>query len=207
MSNNAKEYEEKNAALKEEKDAIQTQFQALKKRMNTFRDQERKRLTELTILSNKVVKQLRSKVQHAEMIIKLAEMNRKLETEEEKIFPFYEEKESGSVDAGAHPELALEIPLPEEFEGMQQFSKRYNKVLLDKVALDKKYDQLQVENQRLRDILKQYLDGITLSESVLSQLNPLLVVNGKTNAPLKNRGPAHVTYVEANHIVANIASL
>jgi chromosome segregation ATPase len=207
MSNNAKEYEEKNAALKEEKDAIQTQFQALKKRMNTFRDQERKRLTELTILSNKVVKQLRSKVQHAEMIIKLAEMNRKLETEEEKIFPFYEEKESGTVDAGDHPELALEISLPEEFEGMQQFSKRYNKVLLDKVALDKKYDQLHAENQRLRDILKQYLDGITLSETVLSQMNPLLVVNGKTNAPLKNRGPTHVTYVEANHIVANVAAL
>lgn len=91
MSNNAKEYEERNMALKEEKDAIQGQFQFLKKKMNTFREQERTRLTELTLLSNNVIKTLRVKVEKAEKIIKLAEMNRKLETEEEKVLPFYDE--------------------------------------------------------------------------------------------------------------------
>lgn len=202
MSHNAKEYEEKNSTLREEKDAIQTQFQSLKKRMNNFREQERRRLTELTLLSNKVVKSLRSKVEKAEMIIKLAEMNRKLETEQEKISPFYEELEP-HADLQA-PELQLEISLPKEFEGMQQFSKRYNKVLLDKLALDKKYAQMHDENMRLRAILKQYLDGITLSESVINELNPLIVVNGKTNAPLRNRGPAHVTYVEANRCVVSL---
>ena len=93
MSNNAKDYEERNKALKEEKDAIQTQFQSLKKKMNNFREQERERLTELTILSNNTIKTLKGKVEKAEMIIKLAEMNRKLETEEEKVLPFYQESE------------------------------------------------------------------------------------------------------------------
>jgi hypothetical protein len=97
MSNNAKDFEERNLALKEEKDAIQSQFQALKKRMNLFREQERVRLTELTLLSNNVIKTLRGKVEKAEMIIKLAEMNRKLETEEEKVTPFYEESPAPNV--------------------------------------------------------------------------------------------------------------
>jgi hypothetical protein len=97
MTNNAKENEERNMALREEKDAIQSQFQALKKKMNSFREQEKVRLTELTLLSNNVVKTLRGKVEKAEMIIKLAEMNRKLETEEEKIVPFYDESPQPNV--------------------------------------------------------------------------------------------------------------
>jgi chromosome segregation ATPase len=97
MSNNAKDYEEKNMALKEEKEAIQVQFQTLKKKMNTFREQERDRLTKLTILSNSVIKTLRGKVDKAEKIIKLAEMNRKLETDEEKVVPFYKETPGAEV--------------------------------------------------------------------------------------------------------------
>ena len=98
-------------------------------------------------------------------------------------------------------DIDIDIELPKEFEGMQQFSKRYNKVYLDKLALDKKHGSLVEENDRLRSILKQYLDGITLSESVLQQLNPLLVVNGKTNAPLRrNQGQQKITIVEAAHI-------
>ncbi|KAJ2997075.1 Dynein regulatory complex subunit 2 [Globomyces sp. JEL0801] len=186
MNNNAKDYEERNKALKEEKDAIQVQFQALKKRMNTFREQERQRLTDLTILSNGVIKTLRGKVDKAEQIIKLAEMNRKLETEEEK-----------------HPNIQLDIELPKEFDGMSQFNKRYNKVYLDKLALEKQATSLTDENTRLKAILKQYLDGITLSESVIEELNPLIVVNGKTNAPLRQRGRVHVTYVEAAHCIPN----
>ncbi|KAJ3323390.1 Dynein regulatory complex subunit 2 [Boothiomyces sp. JEL0866] len=197
MNNTAKDYEERNKALKEEKDAIQVQFQALKKRMNTFREEERHRLTELTLLSNSVIKALRVKVDKAEQIIKLAEMNRKLETEQEKICPFYEESPYESV-----PEVEVDIELPKEFNGMHQFNKRFNKVFLDKLALEKQYTALAEENTRLRAILKQYLDGITLSESVINELNPLIVVNGKTNAPLRQRGPVHVTYVEAAQCVA-----
>ncbi|KAJ3306390.1 Dynein regulatory complex subunit 2 [Kappamyces sp. JEL0829] len=200
MSNNAKDNEERNMALKEEKDAIQAQFQALKKKMTTFREQERERLTQLTLLSNNVIKTLRGKVEKAEMIIKLAEMNRKLETEEEKIMPFYDESSSIETD-----DIQLAVDLPKEFDGMHQFNKRFNKVFLDKLALDKKYDVLSDENTRLRSILKQYLDGITLSESVLAQLNPLIVVNGKTNAPLKQRGPLNITCVEAAHVYTNTA--
>lgn len=97
MSNNHKEYDEKNNAVKSEKDKMQVQFQALKKRMNTFREEERAKLIELSLLSGKTIKTLKSQVERAENIIKLAEMNQKLETEEEKVIPFYEESKVPQV--------------------------------------------------------------------------------------------------------------
>lgn len=62
--------------------------------MNAFRDEERAKLTDMTILSNGVIKDLLSKVEKAEKILKLSEMNRKLETEREKVLPFYAESTS-----------------------------------------------------------------------------------------------------------------
>lgn len=88
--------------------------------------------------------------------------------------------------------------------------------MLDKLALDKQKHQLHEENDHLRNILKQYLDGISLTDGVLAQPNPLVVVNGRflsrisynvglTNAPLhRNAGQLNITYVEAAHqLVSN----
>ena len=44
---------------------------------------------------------------------------------------------------------------------MENFWKRYNKVVLDKLALDKEKRDLLQENTQLRAVLKQYLDGTT----------------------------------------------
>lgn len=207
LSNNAKDYEERNRGLREEKEAIQTHFQAMKRRMNTFREEERKRLTELTVCTSNVLKKLDAKVIQAESIIKLAEMNAKLETEEEKILPFYEQAEvTVHVDDGGntiegHEPTPLDIALPREFAPMHQFSKRYNKVLLDRMALEQKRAVLREENEHLRSILKQYLDGLTVNEEVLGELNPLFVVNGRTNAPLnRGVGMVNVTCIEANKV-------
>ena len=37
------------------------------------------------------------------------------------------------------------------------------------------------ENTQLRTLLKQYLDGISVNDEILSQVNPLFVVNHKSN--------------------------
>ena len=37
------------------------------------------------------------------------------------------------------------------------------------------------ENQQLRTLLKQYLDGISVNDEIISQVNPLFIVNNKTN--------------------------
>ncbi|KAJ3209492.1 Dynein regulatory complex subunit 2 [Dinochytrium kinnereticum] len=201
LANNSREYEERNRVLREEKDAIQVHFQSLKRKMNTFREQERRRLTDLTLISSKVLKDLQEKVDKAEKIIKLAEMNRKLETESEKIVPFY----INSVDDAVSQNFfelnpALASLLPKEYAAMEQFHKRFNKVALDLHALNRHRDVLREENMHLRSILKQYLDGISLNEDVLSQLNPLVVVNGRTNAPLRHpQSQLNITYVELSH--------
>lgn len=68
-----------------------------------------------------------------------------------------------------------------EYEALENFWKRYNKVLLDRYALDKEKHTLVEENQKLRMLLKQYLDGISVNDEILSQTNPLFVVNNQTN--------------------------
>ena len=98
---------------------------------------------------------------------------------------------------------------------MEQFYKRFNKVMLDKLALDKQKQQLHEENEHLRNIMKQYLEGISLTDNVLSEPNPLVIVNGKiyiyhnspglTNAPInKHSEQLNITYVEAAHQINRI---
>ena len=48
IATNAEEFTARNRALAEEKDAILAHFHRLKKRMNVFRKDERRRLTDLT---------------------------------------------------------------------------------------------------------------------------------------------------------------
>ena len=46
-----------------------------------------------------------------------------------------------------------------EYSSLQNFWKRYNKVLLDKLSLDRERQVLEDENSKLKILLKQYLDG------------------------------------------------
>lgn len=56
-------------------------------------------------------------------------------------------------------------------------------VLLEKLAIDKEKGKLVAENQRLKAILKQYLDGVSVNDEILSKANPLFVVNSHSNIP------------------------
>ena len=76
----------------------------------------------------------------------------------------------------------------EEWNYLNNFFKKHNKVLLDNLAIDKEHGRLSQENAELREILKQYLDGISVNEDVLNNPeNPLLVVNSKLQQSLKAR--------------------
>ncbi|KAK3751513.1 hypothetical protein QZH41_019090 [Actinostola sp. cb2023] len=195
-----------------QREVVGVQFHELKAEMNKMRDSERARLTQLTLKSNAAIKQLTSKLEKGERIVKLAEMSRKLETEQEKVLPFYatsltpEEEDDVAAAMQESPSEAL-AEILHEYASLENFWKRYNKVLLDKLALDKEKNSLLQENQQLRAILKQYLDGISVNDEILSTHNPLFIVNNKTNVKLsvpvmdprvKRSGP---TVVEAAHIV------
>ena len=75
-----------------------------------------------------------------EKILKTAELCRKLETEKEKVLPFYQ---SDEVTLDEIPDIKVEKidgmkkQKYNEFQLLDNFYKRYNKVLLDKLAIEK----------------------------------------------------------------------
>merc|ERR1719326_123514 len=206
IQQNRQECEERNAQLRTEKDHIAKHFQELKGKMNRFRGEEKKRLTDLTANARQCIKNLQEQLARAERILKTAELCRKYETEREKVLPFYLSRD---VDVDELEGLEGDEDLKEEIKGvlddtgidewsyLDTFFKRFNK---EKQRLEK-------ENVQLRSILKQFLDGVSVNEDVLAQPNPLLVVNGKVNLnhmPVKRGGEKKVV-VEAAHHVSNYA--
>mmetsp|Transcript_39077 Transcript_39077/g.83239 ORF Transcript_39077/g.83239 Transcript_39077/m.83239 type:complete len:488 (-) Transcript_39077:161-1624(-) len=211
------ECEERNAQLRTEKDHIAKHFQELKAKMNHFRSEEKKRLADLTQNARNCTQSLHEQLGMAERIIKTAELCRKFETEREKVLPFYlsrdlmSEFEEGELDFGDE-DLKEEIRKEltdvgiDEWTYLDNFFKRFNKVKLDHLAIEQEGKRLNKENVQLRSILKQFLDGVSVNEDVLSQPNPLLVVNGKVNlnhVPVKRIGEKKV-HVEAAHHVTNV---
>lgn len=217
ISQNKQDCEERNAQLRTEKDHIAKHFQELKAKMNHFRTEEKKRLADLTQNARNCIKSLTDQLALAEKILKTAQLCRKFETEREKVLPFYlsrdllHEFEEGNLDFG-DDDLKDEIKKEltdvgiDEWTYLDNFFKRFNKVKLDHLAIEQEVKRLGKENLQLRSILKQFLDGVSVNEDVLSQPNPLLVVNGKVNlnhVPVKRIGDKKV-YVEAAHHVTNM---
>jgi hypothetical protein len=216
IAQNRQECEERNAQLRTEKDHIAKHFQELKAKMNLFRSEEKKRLADLTQNARNCIKSLKDQLGLAEKILKTAELCRKFETEREKVLPFYlsrdllQEFEDGDLDFGDE-DLKEEIRKEladigiDEWTYLDNFFKRFNKVKLDHLAIEQEGKRLNKENVQLRSILKQFLDGVSVNEDVLSQPNPLLVVNGKVNlnhVPVKRIGDKKV-FVEAALHVSN----
>eukprot|EP00698_Gefionella_okellyi_P005414 TRINITY_DN14964_c0_g1_i1.p1 TRINITY_DN14964_c0_g1~~TRINITY_DN14964_c0_g1_i1.p1 ORF type:complete len:502 (+),score=145.78 TRINITY_DN14964_c0_g1_i1:63-1568(+) len=211
LQNNVRECDERNHALKDEKEVVQRHFQALKGRMTRFRDAQHRRLTHLTVVADKCTKSLEQKLVKSEKILRLVEMNRKLETEREKVLPFYKStvEDTDTFDDAElaqlkswHARAVDKDGKPvEQWNHLERFYRRANKVELDKAALAREKEALQQENEDLRKILKQYLDGITINEDVLSTANPLLIVNKKSNTMWPEAQPVETrTVIEGAHV-------
>ena len=127
-------------------------------------------------------------------------------------------KESGCLDesSGDHLEdgnaaalqtssLTLDGQPVQEWCHLDNFLRKFNKVLLDKLAIERERERLERENSDLQTILKQYFDGVSVNDAVMRSANPLFVVNGKLNIsqPLPvRRNPDQLTVVDANHMVS-----
>lgn len=221
---NYKECEERNKEMKEQKDIIFKHCALLKAKMKRLRQSEAKRLTELSVLAREAYQCNQDKLDKADKILLLAELARKLETEREKVCPFYESALNNDDSQGQVGRLTADggADVPESIDGirmwtrelmgsendwhhMDNFYKKYNKVLLDKLAIAQEKKRLQKENSDLRHILKQYLDGIAITEDAVDTDNPLLIVNGRVNLLDKGqlqRKPMPTVIVEANHTSA-----
>ncbi|XP_054831290.1 dynein regulatory complex subunit 2 isoform X2 [Eublepharis macularius] len=71
----------------------------------------------------------------------------------------------------------------DDYVGLERFWQRYNKVRLEQLSLQRTKAALAEDNRKLRHLLKQYLDGISVNDEVLSQINPLMIVNQHNVAP------------------------
>lgn len=236
---NVKECQARNLLMVEEKNKINGHYQQLKLRMNKFRGTQGQRLALLTKNASKAKTTLGEHVGLAERILTLAELARKLETEAEKVAPFYS---SSANDAAADAQAveaaaasgddaakiamlettkgASDDPAPQAYQSvalgedgvkvrrwnqLDQFWKKYNKVLLDKLAIERERSRLRSENESLKEVLKQYIDGVTVNEQVMNQEgNPLFVINGRVSLnrpmPVRKEAGDAIGVVDGNHM-------
>ncbi|KAG6944424.1 hypothetical protein JG687_00017883 [Phytophthora cactorum] len=231
IAQNVRECSERNKALEEEKAAISHHFQTLKAKMNRMREDQRRRLTDLSQGAREATKKLDAHLQLSERILQLGELVRKLETERERVLPFYHSTladeheaneltetvrlamrtETGREDEDAQQMLDFQsqglhsgVPVS-EWEYLDLFWKRHNKVLLDELALRREKERVANENRELQTILQQYLAGISVSPTVLDGANPLLVINGRLRlhqpAISEDGRPRPKPVIDANHMV------
>lgn len=213
------ESEEQNQYIRDDKELILAQLCKLKAQRTQARGISQENLVKLTLESNTTLKVLRKIVDKGEKILKLAEICRKFETEEEKVLPFYSSgltpKEQGEIEEIKPEELTEELAkVIANYTGMENFWKRYNKVKLEQLSLQHRHAQLLEINGKLREMLKRYLDGISVSDEVLSQLNPLFIVNHRSNLPEPsfthptqpgdNQPPTTYNIIEAAHVISHI---
>merc|ERR1719181_466725 len=215
ISNNMKEAEARNKALREEKEKVVGHYQELKGRMTGVREAEERRLTELTLNSRKAIGDLTEKMNLAEKIIRLGELNRKMMTEREKVMPFEfasqaiegTDGEAGDAEAvmdenkGSAKTLGPNGKPVQEWDALNTFFTRYNKILLDKTAMETEGKRLNQENDRLRGLIKQFVDGISVNDDVMSSANSLMVVNNSLTRLPRMPGPDHVTVVDGPRVL------
>jgi hypothetical protein len=185
-----RECEERNKLLKAEKDQVSRHFQNMKQKMTRIRASQIVRQQQLSLKSHNCIETLQKQKSLAENILRLAEVARKLETEREKILPFDPLGGSDALQVAEDMKLVPDSLSSyvrshdghevEEWNSLDNFFKKVNFVTLDKLAIEQEQARLSRENQDLRAILKQYLDGISVNSDVIDANNPLLVVNSKS---------------------------
>lgn len=87
---------------------------------------------------------------------------------------------------------------------MANFYRKYNKIILDNIAIENERNRLVQENAQLEDLIEQFLAGNKLTGDTLAEDNPLFVVNGRASLnyvpPVRDIGP---TVQEGNFIRAS----
>lgn len=183
LAADTKESEERNTTMKAEKEAVSNHFQALKAKMNLQRETQKRRLTELSAIARETVTTLQSQNELAERILSQSERARLLETEREKVAPFESETftdmdEALTTGAGKLGGAGLGAIISEaEMTALSGFHRRYNRVLMDKLTLARERERLAHENSELQSVLKQYLEGVSVSSGAVSVPNSLLIIN------------------------------
>jgi hypothetical protein len=206
IKNNERESKESNDRLRTEKENLSLHFRELKATMAQFRVAENRKLAEISVAFENAIKRMSEQLKLAEKILKYAEMTRKMETEREEVMPF--------------PKSIVETD-PEIMRQMQQFKlqlkgdskyvaesdlfdrfyRRFNKVLLEKLSLQRERESLLQHNSRLKSMMRKYMGGMGISQDLQNRPNTLFIVNQNTNAPLRRVDQDRIPKIDAKQTV------
>ncbi|CAN0070871.1 unnamed protein product [Lampetra planeri] len=199
----ARECEERNQRLREERAAARLHALQGKGALGEQRSRERKRLAVLAEHSHRT----NAVLDTAEQVLKMGEICRRMETEQEKVLPFPpgaltpEEQRDVDTQLAQTPTQQLS-QVAAQYSSMERFWCRYNKVLLEQLALEHERDALQRENGRLRRALQLYLEGLSLGGDA-----PALATATTPTVPVGDarvRRPSHMVVIEAAHVVKHL---
>ena len=212
IKQNNEDWDQKNESLKREKEKIMNSYRILKSKLIEFRNMQHEKLKKLVKNSWECETKLKNYIKLAEKILKLAEISRRLEIDKEKILPYYEnsdvERDDENVVAVKLDEIkGIDPMIYEEIESLQNFWKRYNKVKLDVIAIKKQKEEVEKQNEILKNYLQQYYDGFHVNNVVMTNENPLLKIDKMNPNPkyyvVEENGAFDNTYQEGNKIVCD----
>ena len=188
IKTNETESKAENDRLRQEKETLSLHFRELKEVMAQFRNNEAKKLAEISVAFEDAITEMTKKLSLAENILKYAEMNRKLETEREQIMPFpisiaETDPEISRQMRNFKLQLKGDSKFVDESDMFDNFYRRYNKVLLETLSLEREKKQLDARNRYLKGLVSKYMNGLAVKEDVMNHPNTLVIVNQNTNAP------------------------
>ncbi|KAJ8260138.1 hypothetical protein GJAV_G00177490 [Gymnothorax javanicus] len=201
MSSMQQESEAAVRDLRAIKQKVTDRRKELKTQMGSIQAQHRSALHRLTLNSDKASKQLQSIITKGERLIRLAGICRKLETEQERVQPFYRcflsaEEQRLVQENQLEPATTELAQVMHDYAGLEGMWQRWSKVELDRLCLQQEKAALTQENLQLRTMLRQYLNGLTVSDEALQQDRTLLTVSRPSQSqrprPSRQQQPAHV---------------
>ncbi|KAI5623667.1 coiled-coil domain-containing protein 65, partial [Silurus asotus] len=198
--------------LREECEQVSEKIQQLRAKLSTAQAAEKTRLANHMMHSYKALKKLQDINEEGETLLSLVNVCRKLETEQEQVVPFYTssltDEELSQEKENAMKSISEELAQTMmDYTDLLRFWQRFNKVRLERLCLEREKKFLELENQQLRILVKQHLDGFSVNEEILQQQNSLLMVSGalqQTSPPSETRTKTHRTVIEAAHVVQHI---
>ncbi|TKS86118.1 Coiled-coil domain-containing protein 65 [Collichthys lucidus] len=182
------------------RDLVNQETRKLREQLAQTQTASRKQLTNLSIQSDNAAKKLRAVIAKGEKVLRVTEMCQKLESKQQSVSATW-----FSTKKDRHERTGLETEEPakegSEIPELQQVMRSINDAMLRREALKKHKGDLIRENQQLRLLLRQRLDGMTVSDDAFDEPHTLLAVYQApyaTNPPDTNR---RHTVIEAVHTV------
>lgn len=236
ISRNAREWEERNVAMRSEKETTSMHLKKLKEKMQRWRAQQSHKLADLVRNANASETALDQVAKKAERILRLVELCKPLETEREQILDFEANQSPGEIEQDVQRRIAASEPgaleaaaktqqssngaascfgVSSEWQVLERFWTKYNKVMLDCAAVAQEREHLERESSQLQSILKQYLNDVSVNDDVMRNSNNTLLrtkpapnvvqmANQSGNAAMRGQAYQNVV-VDGNKFVADVS--